>query len=713
MPNMKKNDSLKKHHFWILLGLVPLFVLIAVLTISSSVGGEIEKRNKEIEDAKGGLAKLSSPKSAALLELMDGVIKKVDGKHGTLWKDNWDRQAPLYVWPKSRAFTGFTKKDKGPDGKDTEVTVRLEDLKFGENIPNNNDQYLEFRKPEFYQALYSTAALTPGQKESLPPGFVAMGDSIAPTQFRDGWERILRYANDLPQYNKVLTSDQIWLLMEDVWVQRSMLQAVKSVNDEMSAFRRVKYDDGKGVTIDDPDPKNPNAPKDPLRRKFRSRVWEVALEVKTRGNKSYITGTLENITERLQVLGIGKTMTLKVWLEKNQEGGVEGIEPVEFRIGSDFLPGKGGTKRVKDKAGKDVEVPSNIVIAQPDENNDKEFDKTATIIPPGKNVAEIVKVEQVFDRETVPVRRVEAMAIGTMRATDSRYAAIGVLYKPPSPPFTNPETTAASVPGAPGPGSGGSLPPPVSTPMDSSGSGTSTAAMGMGGGPLISVVEGNRRRYVEITPQVRRMPVAIVAVVDQAYIQDMLLAFANSPLRFQITQVTWKRFRGNLGTGSNYDSTGSGGSVLITQPGSFGRDFNRSGDPDVMYPGARNRPPSPAPMPPFGSPPGPGGMAPFGMGMGMGSYDPYGGSSGSLTAVSEAQLTSGLVELSVYGIVSLYEKYNPATDTAADATTPKVGEPKEKDKEPKEKDKEKDKEPKDALPTAPVNPKMRVRRRSA
>ena len=106
---MKKNDSLKKHHFWILLGLVPLFVMIAVLTISSSVGGEIEKRNKEIEDAKGGLAKLSNPKSNALMELMDGVIKKVDGKHGSLWEANWERQKGLYVWPKSRGFAGLKK----------------------------------------------------------------------------------------------------------------------------------------------------------------------------------------------------------------------------------------------------------------------------------------------------------------------------------------------------------------------------------------------------------------------------------------------------------------------------------------------------------------------------------------------------------------------------------------------------------------------------
>ena len=180
---MKNNDALKKHHFWILFGLVPLFILIAVLTISSSVGGEIEKRTKTIEDEKGKLAKLSNPKSGALMDLMDGMIKKVDGKRGSLWKSNWDRQVAMYTWPRSEFFKDFIRKEKGADGKDAEVPVRIEDLKFGETIWNTKDQYLEFKKPEFYQSLYSTVGLAPDKKDRLPPGFVGMADSIAPTQF--------------------------------------------------------------------------------------------------------------------------------------------------------------------------------------------------------------------------------------------------------------------------------------------------------------------------------------------------------------------------------------------------------------------------------------------------------------------------------------------------------------------------------------------------
>jgi hypothetical protein len=89
----------------------------------------------------------------------------------------------------------------------------------------------------------------------------------------------------------------------------------------------------------------------------------------------------------------------------------------------------------------------------------------------------------------------------------------------------------------------------------------------------------------------------------------------------------------------------------------------------------------------------PGGMFPFGEG------------SGSLTTVSEAQLTSGLVELSIYGIVSLYEKFPTPTPDAA---------PKDEEKKDEKKDeKPKDKDPKDAATGAPANPKMRVRRRAS
>src|SRR5262245_17142347 len=120
---MKNNDALKKHHFWILFGLVPLFVLIAVVMINSSVGGEIAKRQGEIDKAKQEIASKTNPKPDALIKEIEKTVTVVDGKRGGLWKENWDRQKHLYVWPKSALFQNFTIKVKGEDGKDKDVRV--------------------------------------------------------------------------------------------------------------------------------------------------------------------------------------------------------------------------------------------------------------------------------------------------------------------------------------------------------------------------------------------------------------------------------------------------------------------------------------------------------------------------------------------------------------------------------------------------------------
>ena len=48
----------------------------------------------------------------SILAMMDEMIKQVDGKRGGLWKENWDRQKDLFVWPQSSFFTGFVSLDR-------------------------------------------------------------------------------------------------------------------------------------------------------------------------------------------------------------------------------------------------------------------------------------------------------------------------------------------------------------------------------------------------------------------------------------------------------------------------------------------------------------------------------------------------------------------------------------------------------------------------
>lgn len=227
----------------------------------------------------------------------------------------------------------------------------------------------------------------------------------------------------------------------------------------------------------------------------------------------------------------------------------------------------------------------------------------------------------------------------------------------------------------------------------SGGSGQAPTQTFSGGGTVATVIDANKKRYLEVNDQVRRMPVRLAVITDQGYIQDVLLALANSPLRFQITQVNWNRFRGTLSDGSEATPSsgppGSGGNsgVVMSGQGRFGDEFGASS-------GGKSRPA----LPGAGGGLRPGSNGPSGPGSGFGGGFPFsGGGTGSLSStVSEAQLTSGLIELRVWGIVSLY--MNPeAPPAAADAKKDKDKDVKEldpKDKDGKAKD-GKDKDGKD------------------
>jgi hypothetical protein len=603
-------DTLKKHHFWFLLGVVPLFVLIAVLVISSGVGAAIEEKQKEIDSTKKDLSAKGNPKPNDLLAKLDKQIAVLNKKRGELWEANWQRQKALFTWPNSPLLK----------------SVERSNPKFGDRIPRESGEYDEFRKPEVYLAEYSNTAT----RVARPPG---MADKVAPTQFAGGWQAVLRHVSDWGQQQP--TSDQLWFALEDIWVQRSLLQAVTDVNQQIAEFKRVPLVNENNQPLDDR-----------LHRKFASRIWEVELKVDRKDNKPVLTGTLTNATDRLQLLGTGNTMTLKVWLDP-----APGAEPFEFKITGEFVPGRGVMKI----------VPT-----------------AAHTIPETMTVTEIAKVEQVFDARTVPVRRIDRLVMGWLDARNAASQLLPPKFVPEEPPAAVPGTFGPEGPGGGGPGPGRPAGPTgEGGPAGPGGAMPGTAGQHIwGGGPSLYVLEGAKRRYLQVTDQVRRMPVAIAVVIDQSYLQDMLLAYANSPLRFQITQVHWQRFRGAM------DGLGSGGSpffggfegggpgeVHLAGPASFGRGFGPGGPgPGGLFaPTGEGGGPSPGPG---GRPAGPGG--PFGLGGPSGPFGPGSGYPGGpmSATVSEGQLTSGLIELTVYGIVSLYEKYAPQAPAVQDPGTP-------------------------------------------
>ena len=655
---MKSESPAKKHHFWILLGLVPLLTLIGVLMVSAKVGGKIDERQADIDKAKKDISAKTNPKPDQLIAQLDKVGTLVGKKQEDLHKENWERQKNLFTWPRnSGVFKAL--EDKG--------------LKFGDPIPDLTAVFGAFQQPETYQYEFSTI-----KKGTSGPG-TGMADLLAPTQFAGGWQRVLRYVNDFGQM--AASKDQIWLILEDMWIQRSLLEGLRSVNTDLATFERVKYEQN-GKVIDDP--AKGAAVQNKTKRLFRSRNWELALEIVPEGTSYKLTGTLTNISDRLQIMGIGNMMTLNVWLSS-----APGAQPMLFKIGGVYLPGKGATKTLKDKDGNTQVVPANVLPIEPLADH---------ALPPGTDLEklELVRAEQVFDVRTVPIKRIDALVLGQL---DSRNAVTPTLLPPRTPPFTkeyvgdpSAETPAdgsglgsgskGSLGGdRPGPGSG---PPGGAIGIEGPGGfpgtpgfpgGAGAAGQKAGGGTLVTVIDGNKKRYIAATEQVRRMPVGLVVVVDQSYMQDVLLALSNSPLRFQITQVTWTRFRKPLdGIGGGSSAGGSGNDI---EPGMAGKLNFGGGDPDERGPrppvnmGSSGGPPRLPGTGGTGLPPGFPGSGSF-PGSSSGGYPGSGYPGGGSSVVSESQITSGLVELSVYGIVSLYEKYEAPkpTDAAGAPSTP-------------------------------------------
>jgi hypothetical protein len=632
-------DALKKHHFWIVAGLVPLFVLLAVLFVWSGAGRAVAAGESELNGLLEG-AKGKQPKGMWVLGELDKQKVVVAGKKDKLWEFNWNDQRTLFTWPvdPSGKLSKFLLDPKDPNYATDPKAASV--LKFGDPLPNDNFQYSEFTSPNVYRKAYEAEA-----------------KALEPTQFVGGaWQNVLKYVPDWTE--KQPESWMLWLALEDLWVQRGILEPVRNVTKLASTFEPV---DEKG-----PDGKPAPAG---LKRTFLSRLWQLDLEVKQDGPRRYLTGKLKNITDRVQLLGVGNVMKLNVYFDDQ-------TVPFEFRIEGEFV-----------EAGKQVTI--NFVPIYHD-------------LPPELNPTAIARVTQEFDARTVPVKRVDQILMGK---TGNRHAA-GVLKPAKFIPVPDPSLSA------PAPGEGGDGAPGGAPAGGGRGEGIGSADGAPGGGGAgipgmgtnaLGGLEGyfamSKNRYLDATEQVRRMPVAVVLVVDSMYLQDVLSAYSNSKLRFQVTQIHFKRFRDKLPlpsssgspSGSVQGSFGSGeGGIMFG--GGFGEgDTGAPGGGPALAPPTGGGPrgmPSPGAFGPgggialgpgFGGPPGLGGD-PRGEGS-SGGFGPGMGSMGFSTGVAESQTAAGLIELTIYGIVSLYDRYSvtPPEGTApADGTAPAApaGEPK-------------------------------------
>ncbi len=590
----KNNDALKKHHFWILAGLAPLMVFLAVIFMMTGVSEAIDKKIKEVQDNEKTVSSAQAPGTGILKDL-DKKKELLEKVRGELWKINWDKQANYFTWPET---TG-------------QVFDRYNTMKFG---AKHRDFIQDPRLGEQLKPAYADA-------------YDKLGNSVAPTKMKGGWQSVLRYVGDWGPRQP--DSQQLWIVMEDYWMQKALLNPISVVNHVITDLKPVP-------------PLNT-----PLKRKFASRIWEIDLEVapnEGRGGGRVLKGRIKNRTNQLQVLGLNSAMRLKVWFDPKTLY----LPPYEFRIEGSGVAG-----------GESIEIPP----------------LPSHVLPPNLEVIELAKVEQSLDDRTVPIRRLDRLAIGYLSSKDYTKE-----LKPGSYWVESAESTAAATPmgfgtegSVPSPGRGGGLPgSPDGGGLEGPGSGgtmSSGTVMGRSGGMrLIDVADGSHKRYLEVTEQLRRVPIALSLVVDQMYINDVLIAYANSALRFETSQVHWSRFNESLAEapgaggipGGSGDPYGEGMTATATGYAGAGLMPSMRGGGSVGPAAMSITPGSPGSGSPSGS---------FGEG-GPGMYSSSmmtGGIPGlnpdTLSSVSAGQANAGLVQLTIYGIVTVYERYEPpATD---------------------------------------------------
>jgi hypothetical protein len=431
--------------------------------------------------------------------------------------------------------------------------------------------------------------------------------------------------------------EEPWLAQEDLWIQKELFRLVKKANDSVADFKQ------------------------PRPKVFANPYWmleQLDPDEKTKPNQVRVR--LTNLLPRTQPARV----SFRVQLEPN--GKFLSLEPIEDREA--LLP-LGSPKDKKNE-------PTDSVV------RNLEVGGLGGKEAKGKT---ILAVRQMLTWDTAAVKRIDFVAIGTDEALSQRNS-----FRKLEPFEKKSEPAKAADEGAnPADQFKGGVDPKVKMPMPGVGGGGKPMPGDPSAGTGAGLTENHklvRDRYFEVTPQSRRVPVSIVLIVDQAHAARVQTAFADSPMRFLTNQVLMTRAKGVRSGHTPQEPTrlaqGGGTSPGPFFPGTFPPGKMPPGTkppgtmPPVMMPGYQPGAGPPSYRPPGGMMVPPPNMMPPGGRDGfrnpiMPAYPGMPGSPGE-TAVFGGDDQESNIELVLYGVVTLYERYplRPPLKSAADEPPP-------------------------------------------
>ncbi|HKB37859.1 MAG TPA: hypothetical protein VKD72_15535 [Gemmataceae bacterium] len=642
-------DTLLKNQFWIGLAGAGVLLLATIVLLFLGPAKRAAKAREEYDKFTKTLNDQRDFKNQHFWTPWNERKGEYTTHKEKVWADAYVIQDGLMTWPQnSTAFQNLEKTGYFGDSISEDARVLYRDKLYDTQFPKEKEGLEVF--------LNSRDAYLPFIIDRKLLGQISMG-KLTPTV------------------------EECWLAQEDLWLRREVLRILQEALESMGKFKEIKelrwnaaVAAVAGVPVDNLVKTSPALKRDAYKQRpldakadkikaleksgvkesrlFRSRNWEVNLLLEEpSGDRSKLRvsarSTIKNINPSRRSLSLVNSAGQGLQLQLRQR-------PEE--------PPKG-----KGKVTESTLPLKRIVGVLLPYGEQAEF-KVTTEVDARINPTRDFDLEEVFDRPTSPIKRLEALEIGEAalphRLRTGQWAMDVNSLAPAPEAKEGASADTSQSPGGTGSGSGsggfapGGMTPPGGDP-------------GKGGKAADKFRTDNykihRDRYVTISQVVRRVPIAFTVVVDQDQRNEILTAVANSNLRIQTTQVYWAH------------RPESSAEVKKT-------DVIGSGRPSLEYPGGGPPPGGGSggfrpPMPPGGGPPpggGSGGFRPPGDGSGGPTRPPgvdpdegkprerpgegFPGRSGgtpedSVPSLSEAN--RNLIGLTVHGITTLYERYPP------------------------------------------------------
>ena len=230
---------LKKHHFWVLSGLVALIGFACWWSASKKLSAMYDTNQKMITAEFNNLKSVRGAAfhpNAAINERQEAETKKQAESVLKLWQQQYDRQRDTVL--------------KWPAALSQEFRDAVEKKQFNDDIPwelrNNYQNYIQQHFPELPKqvgaremeaGLGGLGSPGGGRMFAGPEGGGAPGQTFEDdTDYICEWydQNVIREELDFPQRPSSL---RIWVTQEDLWVYHTLLDVIAKTNQAANATR--------------------------------------------------------------------------------------------------------------------------------------------------------------------------------------------------------------------------------------------------------------------------------------------------------------------------------------------------------------------------------------------------------------------------------------------------------------------------------------------